>query len=289
MKNYVQYHNSDKNDGRPSYDGEGFAIYANKSVRHLMGQRVWLVSGESRTNSITGSKNRTKTYFLENTFEVDRLEEGEPNIASGRLGVSFDPPIPLDGLSWFDDFKRRQQNFSLGVREIDADFLPWFEILADQYSGHDDVTPEERAAAIEIDSDAQCFSLDATERSALIQARIGQGSYRRSLLELWDGRCAVTGLSVEAVLVASHAKPWRTSSNTERIDPYNGLLLAASVDRLFDKGLIGFADDGHILVSDVLSDADLKCIGLTRSSRLLRIDGRHIPYLTAHRTEVFHK
>src|SRR5215471_7590743 len=60
--------------------------------------------------------------------------------------------------------------------------------------------------------------LAETEREILIQARLGQGRYRQQVMELWDGRCAVTGCSVEAVLEACHLKPWKISTDLERLE-----------------------------------------------------------------------
>ena len=77
-----------------------------------------------------------------------------------------------------------------------------------------------------------------TERDALIRSRIGQGRFRYDLLEMWEGRCCITGLDIDALLRASHIKPWRDSNNAERLDPYNGLLLSPGYDAAFDKGLI---------------------------------------------------
>lgn len=137
----------------------------------------------------------------------------------------------------------------------------------------------------EIDSESGNLTLPETTRQALINARIGQGSYRQRMLRLWGGRCAVSSCSIESVLVASHAKAWRDSTNDERRDEYNGLLLAASIDRLFDGGLIAFADEGNLLVGTGVTDADLAAIGLTRSARLRVIHPRHKPYLAAHRAK----
>jgi len=39
-------------------------------------------------------------------------------------------------------------------------------------------------------------------------------------------------------LVASHTKPWRDSTNEERLNGENGLLLTPTIDHLFDKGFI---------------------------------------------------
>jgi len=62
-----------------------------------------------------------------------------------------------------------------------------------------------------------------------------------------------------------------------------GFVLAASVDRLFDKGLISFADDGLIMVSNQLTDDQLHALNLSRATRLAKISDRHRVYLRAHR------
>jgi predicted restriction endonuclease len=77
-----------------------------------------------------------------------------------------------------------------------------------------------------------------TERLALVRARLGQGPFRTRLVERWGGRCPVTGCSQEQALRASHMKPWRCSTNQERLDSANGLLLTANLDALFDRFLI---------------------------------------------------
>lgn len=144
-------------------------------------------------------------------------------------------------------------------------------------------TFEARAAAACVDEDPQCRNESPTTRLALINARLGQGGYRRRMLALWDGTCAVTGCAVLAVLVASHATPWVKASNRERLDEFNGLLLAASLDRLFDQGLISFSDDGQMLRKPDLSDAELQVLGLDAHARLRAVHPRHLPYLAAHR------
>lgn len=138
-------------------------------------------------------------------------------------------------------------------------------------------------AEIEVANDPQCVGVPETVRRALVDARIGQGSYRRKMLLLWSNSCAVSGASLQPVLVASHAKPWAESSNAERLDEYNGLLLAASLDRLFDRGLISFGSDGQILRKDSVTDAELARVGLTPCSALRKVHPRHLPYLSAHR------
>ncbi|PNM23455.1 HNH endonuclease [Yersinia enterocolitica] len=88
---------------------------------------------------------------------------------------------------------------------------------------------------------------DPTTAERLIQARVGQGLFRQNVLALYP-QCPVTGVSMPELLRASHIKPWRDSSDEERLDPYNGLMLAPHVDVLFDKGYISFTSDGYMII-----------------------------------------
>lgn len=73
--------------------------------------------------------------------------------------------------------------------------------------------------------------LNETEKTSLINARIGQGKYRKDLINLWGG-CSVTGYEDYKMLVASHIKPWSFSTNSERLDKFNGLLLLPNLDKV---------------------------------------------------------
>jgi predicted restriction endonuclease len=129
--------------------------------------------------------------------------------------------------------------------------------------------------------------LDQTTRRALVESRVGQGRFRQDLLALWDGRCAVTALSVKALLRASHIKPWRAGNNAERLDVYNGLLLAPSYDAAFDSGLIPFDDSGRLLVSPALESTAFHALGLDPKAVLRFQKDAHQVYLKYHREEVF--
>jgi hypothetical protein len=139
------------------------------------------------------------------------------------------------------------------------------------------------AATLEVGADPKCKNVSETTRSALISARIGQGEFRKQLMKFWESKCAVTGIAVEQTLVASHIKPWADSSNSERLDPFNGLLLSANLDKLFDKGMISFDDHGRLLISLKISTDDLELLGINADSKLRTIENRHAIYLTQHR------
>lgn len=126
--------------------------------------------------------------------------------------------------------------------------------------------------------------INPTERSRLVSARLGQGRFREEVLARWGNACAVTGCSTLAAIRGSHCKPWRSSSDRERLDPANGLPLVATLDALFDAGLITFGEDGWLLVSRLVDDSTLSLQGL----RLRRpLDPEERSYLAYHRGELF--
>jgi hypothetical protein len=129
--------------------------------------------------------------------------------------------------------------------------------------------------------------LDSTEREALILSRRGQGLFR-SRVQTRETQCRITGVSRPEHLRASHCKPWRDSSNAERLDGENGLLLTPSIDHLFDRGFISFRDDGRLLVSGVAHAESLRRMGVPEEGFQTGTFGeRQRPYLEFHRDMVF--
>jgi putative restriction endonuclease len=124
-----------------------------------------------------------------------------------------------------------------------------------------------------------------TEKQALIKSRIGQGSFREDLITLW-GSCSLTGLKNVSLLKASHIKPWRDSINSERLDPYNGLLLTPNYDLLFDWGLIAFRENGKIIISNQLSRDDRHAFQADESQTLRKVFRRNLPFLEYHRDKI---
>lgn len=110
-------------------------------------------------------------------------------------------------------------------------------------------------------------SASETMRQYLMEARLGQGRFRLQILERWRRRCAVTGCALEDILRASHIKPWRCSSNDERLDPANGLLLTANLDLLFDRYLISFEQDGRMLISPRIIVSEYELLGIPQNLR----------------------
>lgn len=133
---------------------------------------------------------------------------------------------------------------------------------------------------------AEYRTLPSTEREALMKSRIGQGEFRENLIRLW-GSCAITGLQDVTLLRASHIKPWNTSTNSERLTPYNGLLLVPNYDLLLDAGLIAFRNDGSIMISARLNASAQGVFRVGQATRLRRVFPQNKEFLEYHRDVVF--
>jgi putative restriction endonuclease len=127
-----------------------------------------------------------------------------------------------------------------------------------------------------------------TEAERLATQRIGQDVFREALLDYWGGCCAVTGVALRPVLRASHMKPWAHCENdAERLNVFNGLLLVANLDALFDRGLITFDDSGLMLLSSLLSIEARDQLRLGSSMTLRWVAEQHLSYLQWHRRNLF--
>jgi len=121
-----------------------------------------------------------------------------------------------------------------------------------------------------------------TERKGLITSRVGQGYYRKQVLEKWNYKCAITSLNITSILIASHIVPWKEANNEERLDPENGILLSPNYDSLFDRHLISFCENGNILISKTINLLELKKIGIDPLSKI-NVNDKMLPYLKRHR------
>ena len=123
-----------------------------------------------------------------------------------------------------------------------------------------------------------------TEVERLVIQRIGQDIFRARLMDYWQGRCPLTGISDGALLRASHIIPWaECESDAERLDVHNGLLLSALWDAAFDRALVTFDDEGTPHVSPGLSD---QARAQLRWSSPISLTDEHRRRLARHRERV---
>ena len=126
-----------------------------------------------------------------------------------------------------------------------------------------------------------------TERKGLVTTRIGQGIYRKMILQKWDDKCGVTGCNIKNILISSHIVPWKDSNKSEKRDPENGILLSPNLDSLFDRHLISFDDSGDIIISKKLLKEDLDRLGVNEKMKLSQVTDGMKPYLKRHRDKFY--
>ena len=134
------------------------------------------------------------------------------------------------------------------------------QIERDSPAPERDIEEWERRVETAIATDS---TIPQTERTALVQARRGQGLFRDNVRSI-EHTCRITRVERMEHLIASHIQPWRDSSNEQRLDGENGLLLTPTVDHLFDKGFISFENTGQLIVSPVADPVSLKRMGIDR-------------------------
>ncbi|MDC7241226.1 MAG: HNH endonuclease signature motif containing protein [Spirochaetales bacterium] len=226
---------------------------------------------------ITKEKQESLTQYIDH-IEHDRLFwEGEKKHGSDNRIIQRKDEIHV----FYRD--RHHSDFSYEGRAV----LNTYLLMEDQPSKFTftliDRQESENDIVAEIESQ---YGGSKTEREAIIQSRIGQGFYRRRSIELW-GRCSVTSFSKTNILIASHIKPWKYSDNVERINPYNSLLLVPTIDKLFDKGYIGFDSNGRIMLSERISDSEYQKINITKDLSLRSVPSETKDFLDYHSEYIF--
>ncbi|MGB2552084.1 HNH endonuclease [Campylobacter sp. MOP51] len=162
--------------------------------------------------------------------------------------------------------------FDMNLHEFDQAFIIIFQ--ADEFIEKDKVGHKMYSNALKhykyfllskFDNESFDDLFQITQKEQIVKIRIGQSKFRKDVL-LRDESCVVTGISNPSLLIASHIKPWFACDDFERTNPDNGILLSATYDRLFDRGLITFKRSlqGYkILVSSFVNKQDVKKLGLS--------------------------
>lgn len=186
------------------------------------------------------------------------------------LQITFEPQFEMDIIDFFQITSGKEISFPRALQEL---IKP---IIVENPSSCFVVTV----------LDQQCGEPSTqealnTEGFATVKTRIGQKKFRTDLFEYWGG-CAISGVKLEAILKASHIRPWKDADDFQKLDPFNGILLAAHYDSLFDQGYISFNDSGEILLSKS-AKALPAAFGLSADIKLSKIDEQHKKYLSDHR------
>jgi len=81
-----------------------------------------------------------------------------------------------------------------------------------------------------------------------VKTRVNQNFFRQVVIANYSGKCAISGIDIPELLLASHIIPW-SKNEEERLNPENGICLSPLYDRAYDKGYIGINEKFEILLS----------------------------------------
>jgi putative restriction endonuclease len=84
-----------------------------------------------------------------------------------------------------------------------------------------------------------------------VKTRVNQSVFRQMVLANYSTKCAITGIDIPELLLASHIMPW-SKSEEHRLNPENGICLSALYDKAFDKGIIGINKNYEVILSTSL-------------------------------------
>lgn len=222
-------------------------------------------------------KNYSTIIELENEiieFNIYRSEVNPPRVYINSKSEAYNliRLISLPNISYISILKLKSEN------EIILYFRPFVEYIAAE-------SAEEQEMEEKVLNDE---TIKPKEKEAIVKARVGQGEYRRKLLEMCP-YCPITLVSDERLLIASHIKPWRKSNDFEKTDPNNGFMLTPTYDKLFDAGFISFEEDGTMLVSPWISPMNQKRLNIYNGKKINLSTMKKETYLYYHREFIFKK
>jgi putative restriction endonuclease len=169
--------------------------------------------------------------------------------------------------------------------EFDLRVVPVSQVGKDALLAAEELSRYGAQAELEESGGLEAFQT-VVERIA--KTRRGQQAFKRDVLRRMPV-CPFTGISELPLLRASHIKPWRDSTDLERLDGRNGLTLSPTFDALFDLGYISFSTTGELLVSRQLSSSICDVLDISRGANVLpdEIVSESSEFLSFHRDNVF--
>lgn len=125
-----------------------------------------------------------------------------------------------------------------------------------------------------------------TELAAKLKIQQGKKRLREQMLPLWSHQCALCGVDLDILLEATPSKPWKDSTDKERIDPFNGVLLCRNHAALYKRGLITFDGKGSLIVSNRIAEEERSFNGVDKKKKIsMKRENR--PYFRWHKKHYF--
>ena len=169
-----------------------------------------------------------------------------PNSIALRLVnfASVDPVLKARGIKGMDG----------GVKIVQPIWDEFFHNQEDLVFQSEQILAQKENTSVENKYQDLLFDLkDIKGETAIIKVktRVNQSVFRQMVLTNYANKCAVTGIDIPELLLASHIIPW-SKNEDHRLNPENGICLSALYDKAFDKGIIGINKNYEIILSSSL-------------------------------------
>lgn len=136
---------------------------------------------------------------------------------------------------------------------------------------------------------AQAWSVGAGSiRAGVVATRTFNEVIEEQVFAVHGTACLVSGVDIVGITQVCRIKPLDVCKDAEAVDLHNALVLEARLAALFERGLIGFADNGSVKISSRLGAKAAERVGLRDGSRLcVEPTNTMKSYLGYHRANVF--
>lgn len=177
-------------------------------------------------------------------IKIARLIGRTPDAVALRLGnfASFDPQLKRRGISGLSHGGKKCEEYWNEFIHDREKLLYESELILAQY--------ENTSIEKKFDNELRDIpeNLIGESRIHQVKTRVNQNVFRQIVLANYDYQCALTGIDIPELLIASHIIPWSENKN-ERLNPENGICLSSLYDRAFDQGLISFDKSAKVIFS----------------------------------------
>lgn len=240
---------------------------------------IWVMPLEVSQERLTESRQRHEAV------PADAIKKGRSSNVYDKSDTVLRKLCPDNPVDRFQVNTKSQAVRYDFLKSVLAEYLR--NVGATLYSSQQVVNQTEESFLIG-EEESTNFS-DTPLKMAQTKVRTFQEKLRKSLLEKIS-KCELTNLDMPELLVASHIKPVKNCTEEEMQDLDNVLLLSPNIDRLFDRGLITFGEDGYILLSPQISALSRSRLGLSEDMKLSRhLNTKTKTYLKYHRENIFQK
>lgn len=223
----------------------GSAMYSARRMAPTSGDMIHVVSGSATT---------PKRYFFHGVYRYT-CEVGTDKPKRRKYLISpftaLNPPIEItrEMLPTGHTFNTFICDRFSSLAPLPSEYKSIYDLILHSNPQHDTA----------LETDLTQITAPAVRATGIIRdvlCRLGQGEFKKNVIEVWGSKsCALTGIDVPEMLIASHIKPWAECEAGEHLDGCNGILFASHIDKLFDSHLITFRKD----INDFFLEVNPRC------------------------------